>query len=196
MRVNMSQKDRWNERYRNSDSPPQAARVLRENLHLLAGSGRALDLACGRGGNALLLAECGYQVDAWDISDVAVHSLQAHAKEHQFTIFPQIMDTNDLPVLNNIYDVIIISYFLQRDLFPWFNDALKPGGLLFYQTFTQTKVSTRGPENSDFRLADQELIKQLSFLQLLVYREEGAQGNTDEGFRDEVMYIGRKPING
>ena len=191
----MSQKDRWNERYRNSDSPPQAARVLSGNLHLLAGSGRALDLACGRGGNALLLAECGYQVDAWDISDVAVLSLQALAKEHQLTVFPQIMDTIDLPALNNIYDVIIISYFLQRDLFPWLIAALKPGGLIFYQTFTQTKVSDRGPKNNDFRLADQELIKQLSFLQLLVYREEGAQGNTVEGFRDEVMYIGRKPVN-
>lgn len=191
----MSSKDRWNERYRNSETPPNAARVLSDNLHLLTGQGRALDLACGQGGNALQLAEQGYQVDAWDISDVAIDALAARVQQHQLSITPQVMDASSLPGLADVYDVITISYFLQRDLFPWLIAALKPGGLLFYQTFTREKVSDRGPGNSDYRLATQELLFQLKGLQVIFYREEGRLGNLDEGFRDEVMYIGRKPLD-
>ena len=47
---------RWDQRYRETSSEPQAARVLSDNLRLLPAAGTALDLACGLGGNALLLA--------------------------------------------------------------------------------------------------------------------------------------------
>ena len=66
----MSIKEKWNKRYRGVAGEQQASRVLRENLHLLLASGRALDLACGLGGNATLLAQQGLSVSAWDIADV------------------------------------------------------------------------------------------------------------------------------
>jgi tellurite methyltransferase len=42
----------------------------------LPDDGRALDLACGLGGNSILLAQQGLKVDAWDIADVPVAALQ------------------------------------------------------------------------------------------------------------------------
>jgi tellurite methyltransferase len=72
----MSIKEKWNARYRAAIGERQASRVLKENLHLLPCNGRALDLACGSGGNAILLAQQGLKVDAWDIADVPVAALQ------------------------------------------------------------------------------------------------------------------------
>ena len=71
--------ERWNRVYAAADRPPEPARVLAENAHLLPASGTALDLACGLGGNALFLAREGQTVSALDISPVALAKLDAWA---------------------------------------------------------------------------------------------------------------------
>jgi len=71
-------------------------------------------------------------------------------------------------------------------------DAVKAGGLIYYQTFTRQRVSDRGPQRAEFRLADQELLHLFSSMQLVFYREEGLIGDVHKGFRDEAMFIGRK----
>lgn len=189
----MSKKDLWNSRYQQAEAIPQAAQVLLENTHLLPDNGRALDLACGRGGNALVLAQHGLQVDAWDISDVAINDLCKLAADQSMSIDAQVRDVEKTPPQKLTYDVIVVSYFLERSLFPLLIEALKKGGLIFYQTFTQSHVSERGPRTQAYRLADQELIKLLPGFKLLAYREEGVVGNIETGFRDEVMYVGMKP---
>jgi len=192
----MSSKEKWNDRYRAADkSPVQAARVLSENLHLLPRSGIALDLACGRGGNALLLAEQGLQVNAWDISNVVISDLRQLAEDSNVMLAADVRDVESEPPSAEQFDVIVVSYFLDRDSMPALAAALKPGGLIFYQTFTRERVSSRGPQRDAFRLARQELLQQFSSLELVVYREEGLLGNTRVGCRDEVMYIGKKPLN-
>jgi hypothetical protein len=85
-----------------------------------------------------------------------------------------------------------VSYFLDRDIIPALVEALKPGGVIFYQTFTQQRVSDQGPQRTEFRLADQELLHLFSGLQVLFYREEGRIGDVHKGLRDEAMFIGRK----
>ncbi len=188
----MSKKDQWNERYQHADALPQAARVLLDNLHLLPTEGRALDLACGRGGNAMQLAEYGLQVDAWDISDVAISDLSTMAATRSLAISTQVRDVEANPPDKQTYDVIVVSYFLERSLFPILIDSLKKGGLIFYQTFIQNCVSERGPRTPTYRLADQELLQLLPGFKLLVYREEGVTGDLTQGFRDEVLYVGMK----
>lgn len=188
----MKRKEQWNERYRASASGRQASRVLKENLHLLPDSGRALDLACGLGGNAILLAQQGLQVDAWDIADVAISALQAIANERRLPIQAKVRDVEASPPASTSFDVIVVSYFLNRDIIPALSGALRPGGLIYYQTFTRQRVSDRGPQREAFRLAEQELLQLFSALQVVVYREEGHVGDLEKGFRDEVMFIGRK----
>ncbi len=70
--------------------------------------------------------------------------------------------------------------------------ALRPNGLLFYQTYTRTRVDQSGPRNDAYRLADNELLKLFSPLQLLVYREEGADGDPSRGFRNQAMLVGKR----
>ena len=188
----MNTKEKWNERYRAATGERQAARVLNENLHLLPENGRALDLACGLGGNAILLAQQGLTVDAWDIADVPIASLQDVAHDRQFSIQAEVRDVEANPPAPETFDVIVVSYFLDRDLIPALIRALKPGGLIYYQTFTRQRVSDRGPQRAEFRLADQELLQLFAGLQVLLYREEGCVGDVQKGFRDEAMLIGRK----
>lgn len=188
----MNSRDKWNARYRAARPEPRAARVLLENPHLLPAQGRALDLACGAGGNAILLAEQGLQVDAWDISGVAVAGLQALARARYLPIRAAVRDVEAEPPPVRAYDAIVVSYFLARDLVPALVAALRPAGLIYYQTFLRQRVSGRGPQREEFRLADQELLRLFSGLQILFYREEGRVGDVRKGFRDEAMLIGRK----
>ena len=186
----MDIREKWNERYRAATGERQASRVLRENLHLLPGAGRALDLACGLGGNALLLAEQGLEVDAWDIADVAVAALQSVATKRQLPVRAQVRDVEASPPGPGTFDVIVVSHFLERGIIPDLIQALRPGGLIYYQTFTRQRVSDRGPQREEFRLDEQELLQLFSGLQVLFYREEGCVGDVQQGFRDEAMFIG------
>ena len=188
----MSTRLKWNRRYRAAGVEPAAARVLADNLHLLPAGGRALDLACGFGGNAILLAQQGLDVDAWDIADVAIAALQNIARKRALAIRAQVRDVELHRPEENAFDVIVVSYFLNRDIVADLVNALKPGGLMFYQTFTRQRVSGRGPQGLEFRLADQELLHLFADLQLLFYREEGLAGDVQRGVRDEAMLIGRK----
>lgn len=190
----MNLREKWNDRYRAATGELQASLVLQENQHLLPQTGRALDLACGLGGNSILLAEQGLNVDAWDIADVAIAALQELASRRQLPIQAAVRDIESNPPHPDTYDVIVVSYYLNRDLVPALIQALKPGGLIYYQTFTRQRISGRGPRREEFRLDDQELLHLFSGLQVLFYREEGCVGDVQKGFRDEAMFIGRKKV--
>jgi len=190
----MSMKDKWNARYREAQhSMPTAAAVISENLHLLPESGNALDLACGLGGNALLLAERGLDVQAWDISDIAIQNLSQRATEDGLSVNAQVCDIESQMLPADTFDVIAVSYYLDRNLFAALKTALRPGGLIFYQTFSQMAVTQRGPANPVYRLAKQELLQAFSSLDIVLYREESTLGDTQSGYRDEAMFIGCRP---
>jgi len=190
----MNIRNTWNARYHNAeDSRPRAASVLTENTHLLPASGQALDLACGLGGNALMLAERGLDVQAWDISDVAINKLVQRAADENIPVQADVRDLESERLPPDTFSVITVSYYLDRNIFPALVAALKSGGLIFYQTFSQAVVSDRGPSNPDFRLEKQELLDVFSSLDVVLYREESALGDPAKGFRDEAMFIGCKP---
>ena len=163
-----------------------------ENQHLLPPSGKALDLACGMGGNAKLLAESGLDVVAWDLSQVAIAHLQQEAKIQKLAINAQVQDVIDNPPDAHSLDVLVVSFFLDRDLCATLIDALKPGGLLFYQTHCRDKVSQIGPSNPEYLLADNELLSLFSGLKLRVYREESVLGDHQQGFRNQAFLVAEK----
>jgi hypothetical protein len=78
---------------------------------------------------------------------------------------------------------------LHRPICKHITAALKPNGLLFYQTFHENKLSTTGPSNPKFLLQNQELLKLFSDLKVLFYREDGRQGHVDKGLRDMAYLI-------
>ncbi|MBI1733041.1 MAG: class I SAM-dependent methyltransferase [Gammaproteobacteria bacterium] len=172
--------------------PPRPSAVLAEFEHLLPPGGDALDVACGRGGNALLLAVRGLSTCAWDISTVALAALNKLAADAGVHIHTECRDVTTDPPEPAGRDVIVVSHFLDRPLIPHLIAALRPGGLIFYQTFVRDAVDAFGPSNPDYRLGANELLALFRPLRILAYRDEGATGDIRRGWRNEAMLIGRK----
>lgn len=184
---------KWDAIYRQCDSGiPAPSLVLQHNSHLLPQQGVALDLACGRGGNALLLAETGLDVQAWDISNVAIRQLQNIAKLNDLTIKAQVRDVIDNPPPANSIDVLVVSFFLDRALCPKLLAAIKPEGLLFYQTYCQQKVAQLGPSNPDYLLQDNELLMLFAELKVRVYCEQALAGDHAKGLRNQAILVAQK----
>lgn len=184
--------NKWDSIYRQTDAPAAVAEVLAKHQYLLPKSGKALDLACGLGSNALFLAKCGLQVDAWDISPVGLHNLQKAAIAQGLHIATHQCHIGVETLKPQTYDVIVICRFLDRTLCNAIMAALKPGGLLFYQTFTSNKLDQLGPSNPDYLLADNELLTLFSPLNLVFYQEYAKLGDVRFGNRNEACYIGQK----
>ncbi len=185
---------KWDARYREAQGPVSAAEVLQQNLQLLPAHGRALDLACGLGGNALLLAEQGLDTFAWDISPVAIERLAITAEQQDLdNLHAEVRDVERQPPAAESFDVIVVSNFLERDLASALVAALRPGGLLFYQTWSNNRATDRGPQNPAYRLLDNELLTLFAALRVRVYREEGMLGDTTQGFRDQAMLVAERP---
>ncbi|ABI56016.1 class I SAM-dependent methyltransferase [Alkalilimnicola ehrlichii MLHE-1] len=182
----------WDQRYRQAE-PGSAAAVLADNLHLLPPRGRALDLACGLGSNAMLLAGAGLETEAWDYSPVALERLMERARRQGLAITPRERDVEQHPPPAVSFDVIVVAHFLHRPTAPDLFRALRPGGVLFYQTWSRARVSDAGPSNPAFRLAEGELLTLFAGLRPLLYREEGDQGDTTQGLRDVACLVARKP---
>ena len=120
----------WNERYATgevSDRPPEP--LLLEAIRFRE-PGRALDLACGLGRNALYLAAQGWDVVAVDYSRVALDILSERAAEG-LSVHPVLADleAGDFPIEDNAWDLIVDCCYLQRSLFPSIRAGVKNGGL-------------------------------------------------------------------
>jgi len=130
---------RWNRRYSEPGFVPDWAPdvILAERLPNLP-AGRALEIASGIGANALFLAKRGYQVDAIDLSDVAIERLRvaASAEGVNESVHLMLGDVNAWPLEAEAYDLVLVFRFLSRPAIPKLHAALKPGGVLLYQTFT------------------------------------------------------------
>ncbi|MBE3557554.1 MAG: class I SAM-dependent methyltransferase [Firmicutes bacterium] len=168
-------REQWNRRYREGFHPSFAP-----DPHLLAladhlpSRGLAADIACGRGGNALWLAEQGWQVEAYDISEVALASLQQEAQrrglQERIRTFCVDLTEASLPVRR--YDLLVCTRYLQRSLFAQLRNAVRPGGLLFYATFLQTTDESKDP----YRLYPNELRQIFAADSLLYYEEPTSDG--------------------
>jgi tellurite methyltransferase len=190
--VNATQ-TKWDAIYQKcTPAESQPAQILTEYEFLLPATGSALDLACGLGANAIFLAQLGLTTQAWDISPVAIQKLQQFSRLQQLIIEARQVDlaSNNLPVA--AFDVIVISRFLDRSLSDAIIAALKPGGLLIYQTFTAEKFSNEGPRNPAFLLQPNELLQLFKPLRVVVYRELAGIGNLSTGLRNEAQFIGYK----
>ncbi|MEM7020777.1 MAG: SAM-dependent methyltransferase, partial [Pseudomonadota bacterium] len=104
----------------------------------------------------------------------------------------EIRDVVANPPAPSSFDVITVSRFLERNLIPHLIKALRPSGLMFYQTFTRIRVDDSGPKSPGFRLADNELLSLFQELRVLAYQEVGAVGSTAQGLRNEAILVGQK----
>jgi len=132
-----------------------------------------LDLACGSGRHARELAQRGLTCVAIDRNAEELSVLQRQAKAASLTIIRADIETDyGLPFRPESFGAILVFRFLFRPLAKPIVEALAPGGLLLYETFThdQRKLDN-GPKNEHFLLAERELLSLFPTLSPLRYEE-------------------------
>lgn len=174
-------KDKWNQRYKeklNSGKVHSINGRLKNLEHYFVNGGKALDFACGLGQNSLFLAEKGYTVQAVDISDVAIKYLQEKAREKQLDVVGRVEDLTVRSSLNfseNSFDLIITTNYLDRDILPYLQAAVRESGLFFMETFYQQDKYLHGVSER-YQLTSQELLTEFTGWQILYYEENEQEG--------------------
>jgi SAM-dependent methyltransferase len=142
--------------------------------------GPVIDLACGRGRHALHLARAGTPVIALDRSADHLRELQVHAQRDALPVQPLRCDVetaHGLPLPPESCGAILVFRFLYRPLANVIAAALRPGGVLLYETFTLAHRDTgRGPQREAFYLKRDELRTLFPDLEVVAF-EEGPESD-------------------
>jgi SAM-dependent methyltransferase len=139
--------------------------------------GRALDVACGTGRNAIFLAATGRRVDAVDISRAGLDRARAAAARHGASIefIAADLDIDADEVLSGAtYDLIVQVRYVNRSLLPKLAAALTDGGVLLVEQHLATHKDVVGPRSRQHRYEPNELLHEViapGTLRVLSYRE-------------------------
>ena len=119
-----------------------------------------LDLACGTGRSGLTLANKNIPVLFADRSAKALDSIKRALLDKKlpgrtWQIDLEQPDIN--PLENLIFSAVVCFRYLHRPLFPYLMEAVEPGGLVIYETFTTNNRQFGRPNNPDFLLKPGEL---------------------------------------
>jgi SAM-dependent methyltransferase len=168
--VSAAERDKWDARYRDGAyrGRTHPTTLLAEWLPRLP-RGRALDVACGAGRNALFLAQNGYAVTALDISCVGLERGRRTAAEHGLDIEWLCIDLDDdlervLP--GGSFDLIVWVRYMHRTLLPHLVARLAPGGALVCEQHVSTDAPVAGPTSAQFRLAPGEIERSVRHLRV------------------------------
>ena len=185
----------WDEKYRQGEGPLEPADLLVQYRHLLPEGGQALDVAMGIGRNALHLASLGFQVTGIDVSSVAVERCRAKAEQRNLTIETIVADLENFRLLSCTYDLLVNFYYLDRALAQQMVGALRPDGVLVFETFTVDQERFGwGPDRQEYLLQPGELKRLFVDLETLHY-DEGVK-ESDRGHKAIASLIARKPDGG
>lgn len=138
-------------------APTPLLRQVLEQQPALAG--RALDLACGSGRDAVFMALHGLQVEAADVLPDALAKAQDLAQHCGVSLTLRQMDLRRPPQLEpHAYTLVTMFRFLHRPLLPLLPRLLAPGGLLLIEAFHErSRHTAAGPRKETHLLRTGEL---------------------------------------
>ena len=158
-------------------SSSQPSSFLHATAHMIP-NGKVLDVATGEGRHALCMAAQGYEVVGIDRDEIALNTLARTAKDRCLSNLSTRnvdleTDPENPPSLGNQeYDGILVFFYLFRPLFPSIFQALKPGGVLIYETFLiDNRLQFHHPRRKEFCLGHNELLRLTNRLRVLHYQE-------------------------
>jgi SAM-dependent methyltransferase len=185
-------RDKWNRRWRERLGDELVADPWLLKIIDLLPVGRSLDLACGRGRNALELARRGLTLTAVDCSEEALSQLTAAAAAEGLKVDCQRIDLEtQSPELGYDYDLVLCFFFLHRPLLPRMLEAVRPGGLVVLRTFSSAGSFPSSELNARFVLQPQELLSIFAGWEI-VRHEEGLEASGKGGSLAGI--IARKPL--
>jgi tellurite methyltransferase len=174
----------WEQRYRAQETTEARPHSLVAETASSLSPGRALDLACGTGRNALWLAEHGWDVTAVDGSPTAIELLRQRAGNLPIATQVADLEASNFTIEPAHYNLIAICYYLERKLFEPAKRGLIPGGILIAITL----LAEPGKDNS-FRVQPGELPRYFSDCEILHYLE-----GRDQWEHNVAEIVARKPI--
>jgi len=149
-------------------------------------AGVALDLACGLGRHALWLASKSWRVSGVDVSDVAIEKLNHTALKLNVDLDLFVGEAAEYKFGLAQFDLIVLFYHLDRDLFLKIASALKPGGLLICKMSLQWDTDAKLTLASTDLLHRNELPSLVPELYVLHHQERPVRD------RGVVEFAGRK----
>lgn len=193
---------KWDQRYAalTSTELNEPTAFVASYLPQLSGPGRALDIAAGPGRNSLALVRRGFRVDAVDISwqGLSLGRQRALAMGLTAAQIRFIVADVERPWLpQGPYDLILVSRFLYRPLFPLIKDRLRAGGWLMYETFLAEAKAQ--PERCDsvsehYLLKPDELRIAFADFEIIYYREIAHHDQQDHHQRASAQLVARKRV--
>jgi len=164
---------RWDNKWGEMASDVFSPHPLLTSHKAIFSGGIAIDLACGLGQNAIWLAENGFSVLAIDTSGVALEKAMSEARAHSVAdhlLFVQ-MDLRSWSLAENVFDLVCVFRYLERDLFPGIQRGIKPGGVLIYTTRHLGILQTQPQANRNYLLEPGELFEKFGHWDVIHYKE-------------------------
>jgi tellurite methyltransferase len=195
------ERERWNHKYREASTTrrsipdPLLVHAFSEYMQpLYPEGGRALDLAGGAGRHAIWLVKQGWEVTLMDVSEAGVEQARQSAGPLASHIDFVVGDVNGFKAsqthathsqvthshITHGFEVVVVFFYLERKIFPELLQAIRPGGLLIYKTYTSMEAKLGGPKNPAHLLEPGELLRLVAGLRVLHYREEAVEKATAE----------------
>jgi len=125
-----------------------------------------LDLACGGGRHTRFFLSRGCRVMAIDINIAGLADILG---DPGLAVLEVDLENGPWPLGNADFDAVIVTNYLWRPLFPKLREAVRPRGLLLYETFAEGNERFGKPSNPDFLLKDGELMDWFSDWDILGY---------------------------
>jgi len=171
----------WNERYAQHNVPWDTGKPSSELGRLLGEydipPGRALELGCGTGTNAIFLAQQGFQVTAFDLSPRAIDEAEAKATVAGVELTLMTADLLDPPDFGEPFPFVFdrgVYHTVRRTGLDAFLETLSrvttPGGM--YLTLTGNANEFRPGEEGPPRVTAEEICRELDPLMQLVQLRE------------------------
>lgn len=176
------EREKWNKRYREGTHgtlPPDQFLLDAFDRYIeptFPNGGRALDVAGGTGRHAIFLAAKGWNVLLTDIAEQGIENARDNAQINESGLAGRmefaVEDLARFQARGQQFELIMVFFFLQREIFPELVKALKPGGLLIYKSYTRHQANFEGgPTNPDFLFEENELLNAFRELRVLHYAE-------------------------
>jgi SAM-dependent methyltransferase len=139
---------------------------------LFPNAGCALDIAGGMGRHAIFLAAKGWKVRLTDIAEAGIANARKNAGSFASQIEFSVEDLTRFEGSRTSYDVILVFFFVRREMFEELVKALNSGGLLIYKGYTREQAKFGGgPTNPDYLFGENELLHAFRELRVLHYAE-------------------------
>ena len=200
--------DFWNKRFDTPDyifgRAPNEYLQTQAKQYLKKGDA-VLCVADGEGRNSVWLATQGMQVDAFDLSEVALDKALALAKEEAVHVQFNLASTDAWDWQPNQYDAVIGIFIQFADpvmrtrLFAQMASTLRPGGILIVQGYTpkQLEFKTGGPSILEHLYTEdmiRTLIDDLEPIDLCLYEKALSEGPKHTGMSALLGLVARKPL--